>query len=402
MGQSRLEQTKKTLVYAPALLGALCCVTIAFGFGWVWWSWGLGVSVWLLSLGVTYAQWRVFLPAPEVDTSEGDRLAEQVADAVSAQSQLCEGLASQALPLWRQQIQNARQQMEDNVSRITQQFVALSERLSDSDSLLSVGVAGQGEANVIALFEKNHEELGHVFETLMEVVQDQFDTFEHVHKLEQESASLVTLSSDVGEIAEQISLLALNAAIEAARAGEFGRGFSVVASEVRQLAARSGEVGVVIQSRVDSIVASMKEAVSHCQHTAETSKQATVTGEHSIEAIFAYMKYILECLKDDNDRIKGLNDAMRDEISQAIPAFQFQDRVSQILGHVEEDMVGLGESVSDHARQLTEADGTLVLDWSAVLQGSANRHTTQEERQTHAQVTGSVAEADSEDDLTFF
>lgn len=397
---------REIINYATGMMGVVCGLLVAHVSGWVWWGWCLAGAVTLGSVFINrlqlsrLAEKNVAVAAAQAAASALEPVA---GEAVSAQSQMCQGLSEKALPIWRSQIESGRQQMEDSIGRLTGQFATLAQRLSDSDSVLSLGVSSDGDdTNVLTIFENSHKELKHVFSTLMGVVQEQFDTFEHIHNLAKESESLVNLSVDVGDIAEQINLLALNAAIEAARAGDYGRGFSVVASEVRQLAARSGEVGIVIQSRVDAIINSMKSAVQHAEHTASVSKEATVTGERSIEAIFAYMKYILQCLKGDNDEIRALNQEMHHEISQAIPAFQFQDRVSQILNHVEEDFGNLSDAIMAHAQGLSVDSGNLAFDWDVILAAAGKRHTTEEERRAHAQVTGESMEADDDDDITFF
>ncbi|MEH6531140.1 MAG: methyl-accepting chemotaxis protein [Photobacterium frigidiphilum] len=83
-----------------------------------------------------------------------------------------------------------------------------------------------------------------------------------VEKLQESAASVRKLVTTVREISEQTNLLALNAAIEAARAGESGRGFSVVADEVRNLATRTGTATVEINSVIDKIDHETNMAVS--------------------------------------------------------------------------------------------------------------------------------------------
>ncbi|WP_075762226.1 methyl-accepting chemotaxis protein [Photobacterium proteolyticum] len=83
-----------------------------------------------------------------------------------------------------------------------------------------------------------------------------------VETLQESAASVRQLVTTVREIAEQTNLLALNAAIEAARAGESGRGFSVVADEVRNLATRTGTATVEINNVIDKIDRETNEAVT--------------------------------------------------------------------------------------------------------------------------------------------
>ena len=99
---------------------------------------------------------------------------------------------------------------------------------------------------------------------------------ETINKLDAESENIGMVLDVISKIAEQTNLLALNAAIEAARAGEQGRGFAVVADEVRNLASRSQESAARIQEMVESLQAGAREAVAAME---SASKQAETCSE---------------------------------------------------------------------------------------------------------------------------
>jgi len=202
----------------------------------------------------------------------------------------------------------------------------------------------------------------------------------------------------ITSIAQQTSLLALNAEIEAGRAGSAGRGFGVVANEVRKLAVHATEAAADITRKINATWKRASEEladarISLAKREADTAVQTLLGGLGQMQAEFSRNSELLL------EVIAGVDASYQecvDQLSQALGHIQFQDVMRQRMEHVQEALLEMREHLQDLATRPDDRnwDGQLKCTFKSLLDAHLGRYRMASQTMTHMAVAGNTGKQD--------
>lgn len=309
-------------------------------------------------------------------------------------------LCSEVLPVWAEQIASARETTNEAIESLSQRFYDLSKRI---EATSGVSADHDHSNDLVNLLKESQTQLSSVISLLHHTVEDKKTLVNAVVELSQKSKELKGLANTVKSIARETNMVAINAAIEAAHIGQLGSGFAVVATAVRRLSGDAERTGNNISEVVSNVSLAINhvEAISH--EYEEKDAQMVNNAEQVVEAVVAKFGDATQAMVASAQAMQTQGQHIKSEISDVLVSLQFQDRVSQVLTHVQDDIYKL------HDRIMSDGD----IDSDQWMDELSATYTTKEQHQIHrgkpyketsssAKVANSQVADSSSDEITFF
>lgn len=245
----------------------------------------------------------------------------------------------------------------DAMNTLSMSFSILKEQIERQQADVAKLLYGDDSHHSNGFSDSTLNTMNHFVDTTVQMSADSMSMLERVSKLSDNMPELMKILDDIDHIAKQTNLLALNAAIEAARAGDAGRGFSVVAEEVRALSNRSAAFSKKIQ---DSLNHMNHEIVTLVHDVSEIASQDMTFIIEAKEKVEAAIEQLM--LKADQDKLvtqemESISHRLMEALFDAMRAMQFQDMSSQTIQHsIEEQkhLLVLAEVLANERNNLNE------------------------------------------------
>jgi methyl-accepting chemotaxis protein len=263
------------------------------------------------------------------------------------------GAMSSSLEQLQRTSAHTNQILVRHASETDQTVTAITEMSSTADTV------AQNAAETAAFTQRANEHadrsrvvVGEASSSVGALIGEVSSATQSVENMRQDAARITETLGVIGAIAGQTNLLALNAAIEAARAGEQGRGFAVVADEVRALAARTqastsqiNEMLARLTSGVSSSVAAMENTQASCQSAADATARVN-TG--------------LDEMAGSVSHINNLSTQIATAAEQQSAVTEEINRSMVQIRHMVEELVESGHATETNTQSLLDANGRVI------------------------------------------
>ncbi|MDF2177091.1 methyl-accepting chemotaxis protein [Aliiglaciecola sp. CAU 1673] len=267
-----------------------------------------------------------------------------------------------ALEACEKSIKDIHSTQEDAITTLGQAFERLQVLMNRQGDCLKALTAkeGSGEYSIsMQDFAVNTGvQLDRFIKTTVDMSASSMDLLEKVNKIYEAMPVVMKALKDIDGIASQTNLLALNAAIEAARAGEAGRGFAVVADEVRALSSRSAQFSEGIQKQLSSIREQIETLTEDVGKVASQDISYVMDSKKEIQGALAAIVNKTEADAKTNKEVESIAKSLEEALHQAIRGMQFGDINGQNLLFIKDTLA----LVHKHLAELGQTEPQALAD----------------------------------------
>ena len=296
-------------------------------------------------------------------------------------------LLASVLPVWMVHVASVKNQTEEAINNLAVSFSSINQQFEAAGFGPAIGANGNDQTQ-FSLLKLCERELQPVVSSMTRIIESKAELMQTVSDLAGSTRELVAMVTDVKLIAAHTNILAINAAIEAAHAGDTGRGFAVIAKEIRSLSQNSAAAGARISDRMDQVEKMMSTTIAQAELTAESDREAIELSSRVIEDVLTHVRD----LGDEAESMREKGNVIRGDTENLLVNLQFQDRVSQIISVIDGDIGRLQETVAANDGALPSGE-----QWLAEL---SSRYTMDDQRVSSSSTTAAAASAS--DDVVFF
>lgn len=251
----------------------------------------------------------------------------------------------------RDEVARAQVIFSEAIGKLVGSFQDMNAQIQRQQQLGMQVVAGGAEGGSISEFQnfanKTSETLRQFVDSVVENSRLAMSLVEMTDRIISQMSEVRGMLGEIEGISKQTNLLALNAAIEAARAGEAGRGFAVVADEVRDLSGRTNHFSQQIRGSLSKMQTTIEATEQAINQMAAQDMTFALTSKSDVELAMVGINEMNRRTGETVLELNTIGERVEVAVNQAIMSLQFQDMVTQLLGHVSKRLDVLDEIVSD-------------------------------------------------------